>query len=205
MGLEVFKICPNCGKKNAANAIECVYCAEELFGVSVVGEGEPINSVNEPEISANPMVRICEECGFSNPANERKCRSCGEDISDIIPTPESREEGFGKCMLVSLDGEEAYQITDELTLLGRTEMMKEYLQSKSYVSRKHAMISWRNGKLYVQNLSKTNYTFVNNVRIPDDEETELHDGDELALGGNENNGSRQDQAAYFQVRIGSCL
>ena len=29
-------------------------------------------------------------------------------------------------------------------------------------------------------------------------------GDEVALGGNQQNGTRQEEAAYFIVRIGSC-
>ena len=36
------------------------------------------------------------------------------------------------------------------------------------------------------------------------EKTKLTDGDEVGLGGIRINGSRQEQAAYFLVRIGSC-
>ena len=33
---------------------------------------------------------------------------------------------------------------------------------------------------------------------------ELKDGDEIGLGGNSQNGQRQNEAAYFVIRIGSC-
>ena len=41
--------------------------------------------------------------------------------------------------------------------------------------------------------------------ISGDATTELKDGDEIGLGGNEQNGSRQAEAAYFLVRIGTCM
>ncbi|MGN1108725.1 MAG: FHA domain-containing protein [Oscillospiraceae bacterium] len=49
------------------------------------------------------------------------------------------------------------------------------------------------------NLSTTNFTYVNNVRISSRQE--LHDGDEIGLGGNSAEGTRQEGAAYFTVRI----
>lgn len=82
--------------------------------------------------------------------------------------------------------------------------MKEYLSSKSYVSRNHAEITISDGKLIIKNLSKANGTYVNNNKL-DDELNELHDGDELSLGGCVVNGSRQTNAAYFFVRIGTCI
>jgi hypothetical protein len=45
---------------------------------------------------------------------------------------------------------------------------------------------------------------VNNEMISGDIPVKLSDGDEIGLGGNEQNGSRQAEAAYFYVRIGSC-
>ena len=59
--------------------------------------------------------------------------------------------------------------------------------------------------LKIKNCNTTNYTFVNNQMISGDSVIELKDGDEVGLGGNEQNGSRQEAAAYFMVRIGSCM
>ena len=52
--------------------------------------------------------------------------------------------------------------------------------------------------IYIENLSNTNFTFVNNQKIA--EKTELHVDDEIGLGGNETNGSRQSGAAYLILR-----
>ena len=46
---------------------------------------------------------------------------------------------------------------------------------------------------------------MNNTMISDDASIELKDGDEVGLGGTEQNGNRQPEAAYFLVRIGSCM
>ena len=67
--------------------------------------------------------------------------------------------------------------------------MKEYLADKAYVSRQHAKIMKDDNKVYIENLSNTNFTFVNNQKIA--EKTELHVDDEIGLGGNETNGCRQ--------------
>ena len=84
--------------------------------------------------------------------------------------------------------------------------MREYLSSKPYVSRKHAelILNLSEEKLSIKNCNTTNYTFVNNEMISGDTCIDLKDGDEIGLGGNEQNGSRQEEAAYFIVRIGSC-
>ena len=82
--------------------------------------------------------------------------------------------------------------------------MAEYLSNKSFVSRRHAQISLEDGKVTIENHSHTNYTYINNQKLVD-EVLELKDGDEIGLGGNEKNGKKQEQAAYFMMRIGSCI
>ena len=83
--------------------------------------------------------------------------------------------------------------------------MKEYLSKKSFVSRKHAEFLVEVDRLWVKNHSATNHTYVNNEIISDNEFFELHDGDIVGLGGKEVNGKMQDEAAYFRVRIGTCI
>lgn len=76
--------------------------------------------------------------------------------------------------------------------------MRECLIGKQYVSRIHAKLTVENGLAFIENLSNTNYTYVNNIRIPSGR-TRLNVGDEVALGGISVNGSRQKEAAYFVV------
>jgi len=80
----------------------------------------------------------------------------------------------------------------------------EYLSAKGYVSRVHAKLVLEEGDLHIENMSNTNFTYVvNNEKIL--VKTKLQDGDEVGLGGMNLNGVRQEQAAYFQVRIEQCM
>lgn len=202
--MEKYKVCPYCGKHNLPKMLECIQCETDLSNVRVVDEEIENKKVESTEtVISGRMIRRCD-CGYKNAVNARKCVNCGEDISDIVPTEEDEEaHTIAHCVLASLDGEYAYEIVEKSTCIGRESGMSEYLGTKPYVSRQHAELIRENEKYYIRNISQTNYTYVNNVKIPQ-EKYELHDGDEIGLGGNSVNGNRQQDAAYFQVRIGSC-
>lgn len=198
--MEKFKICPACGMRNKPNMIECLGCETDLTSVKATDE-ETENAksdVQESEASKSQeeYVRICD-CGAVNSATAKKCAECGEDISDIAPT---LNEQRNECAFVmtSVDGTYIFEIEDGEALIGREHEMKEYLMSKPYVSRQHAKLIKEADKVFIENLSGTNYTFVNNQRIA--ERTELKLDDEIGLGGNEVNGKRQDEAAYLILR-----
>ena len=208
--MEKYKICPVCGAHNNPLFLECTGCETDLQNVPVVDETiERIT--NQPSITmpeqnlAVAMVRVCD-CGAKNPVQARRCSACGEDISMIIPSPDAAPTAQ-RYMLSSLDGTYAYEVSEGTTLIGRENEMREYLSRKPYVSRKHAEITLDSSaaKLTIKNCNTTNYTFVNNLMISGETCMELKDGDEIGLGGNEQNGSRQVEAAYFLVRIGSCM
>ena len=167
-------------------------------------EAKP-EQTNETPIAADTgnTVRVCE-CGTKNPPNARKCSACGEDISDITPTPdtcEAEQEKGVPFMITSVDGKYAFEIPEGETVIGREHTMKEYLKEKLYVSREHCKITNNGNGLFVENLAKTNYTYLNNEKVT--ERTKLSDGDELGLGGI-SRGGYQDKAAYFTVRINKC-
>ena len=189
-----YRICPDCGFHNPPSRIECSQCEADLTSVPVVDENTVPKSA---ETAPKPLVRICS-CGARNPAAMRKCAVCGEDISDIIPG-EDVPAGAPHFTLASVDGEYAYELTQPEITLGREQEMQEYLSAKPFVSRTHAKLNSENGRLYITNLSRTNFTYVNNLRISGRQE--LHDGDEVGLGGNNSDGERQQGAAYFIVRI----
>lgn len=198
--MDKYKICPVCGHHNSPNLFECIECETDLTSVRAVDEQTENAAVSTPT-SKNQMVRICD-CGTHNPAAARKCSECGEDISDITPIMEESSEKT-HFTLTSLDGKYAFEFTECETIVGREQAMKEYLSEKSYVSRTHAKFTITDDSMLVQNLSQTNHTFVNNKKIGSDP-FRLNDGDEIGLGGCLINGSRQDSAAYFIVRIGLC-
>ena len=209
--MQKYKICPSCHSKNEPTLLECLYCEADLTHVKVTDEETEKmlegNAGDTPEPSEKTaMVRVCD-CGEKNPANARKCQACGEDISDIIPTPDEapKTEAVSSpaYVLSSLDGQYAYRVPCNETVIGRENAMGDYLASKSYVSRVQARLTIEDGALCIENLSGTNFTYVNNKKII--EKTVLKDGDELGLGGTNINGKCQSEAAYFLVRIGQCM
>ena len=204
--MEKYKVCPSCKTKNPPALFECMNCESDLTGVKITDEEtERMMAENAASQTETPtkMVRVCE-CGQKNAPNARKCSSCNEDISDITPTADTEEvKTETTFVLSSLDGQYAYKIVSDEITIGRENTMSDYLTAKSYVSRSHAKITKVNEELFVENLSNTNFTYVNNKKITD--KTKLQDGDELGLGGTNLNGRCQEQAAYFLVRIGQCM
>lgn len=203
--MEKYKICPSCHEKNEPTLLECIYCEADLTGVKITDkESERMqenNSIAEQQTAE--LVRLCE-CGAKNPPNARKCSLCGEDISDITPTPDTAEKPAETTfVLSSTDGQYAYKLISDEIIIGRENVMSEYLSVKSYVSRSHARLSIINGELFIENMSNTNFTYVNNQKITG--KTQLKDGDEIGLGGTSVNGKSQSMAAYFLVRIGQCM
>lgn len=207
--MEKYKVCPVCGTHNNPLFLECSGCEADLQNVPVVDECVERAAVQSDIKSAEtntttPMVRVCD-CGTKNPVQARRCSACGEEISMIVPTPDTPPVAQ-QYLLSSLDGAFAYEIREGSTVIGRENEMCEYLTSKPYVSRKHAILDLdtASATLTIKNCNTTNYTFVNNEMISGDLPVKLSDGDEIGLGGNNQNGLRQPEAAYFYVRIGSC-
>lgn len=198
--MEKFKICPVCGMHNKPNMIECVGCETDLTNVKATDEdAEKEKSELQENLTAKTeeeYVRICD-CGCVNSATAKKCKECGDDISDIAPII-NKQNGECKYVMASLDGMYVFELKDGENIVGRENEMQEYLGDKPYVSRHHAKFIMDNGKIYVENLSGTNFTFINNQKIT--EKTELKIADEIGLGGNEVNGKRQEGAAYFTLR-----
>ena len=198
-----YKVCPSCNTHNPPNLLECISCEADLTGIRIIDELTEQKNISEPIVSPTPtdMVRICE-CGTKNPVAARKCTNCGEDISDVLPTPESQE--VIRFVLASIDGNYAFELTEPIVEIGREQKMQDYLSCKSFVSRLHATLEIKDNKLFITNKSNTNFTYVNNKKIGEDA-VSLEDGDEIGLGGLNINGNRQDDAAYFTVRIGTCI
>lgn len=204
--MKKYKVCPSCHKKNEPVLLECICCEADLTRVKITDEETEkimeanIDKLDTPEVR---LIRICE-CGAVNPSNARKCSSCNEDISDIAPTPGIQQQtGRIEFVLSSLDGQYVYKITTDELIIGRQNVMSDYLSHKSYVSRAHAKFIVQNGSLFIENLSNTNFTYVNNNKIS--ERVRLEVDDEIGLGGTNHNGKSQSEAAYFLVRTNQCM
>lgn len=208
--LLVYKICPVCKKKNAPHLIECSQCESDLTRVKVTKEGassdDDVSSPREvePAPAETELVRICD-CGERNAAQARKCAFCGEDISDIIPVrvplTGNKKERTPLYELRFADPAvcEPIYVTD--LVVGREAALAEHLREKLYVSRRHAALSVKGGKIFIENLSRTNGTYLNGDKLPDEGKTELRSGDEIGLGGKVIEGKRQEKAAYLIIRV----
>lgn len=205
MALEKYKICPACGEHNAPNLLECRKCETDLTSVKIVDAvAVQTASTTQEKISdtdcTEALFRVCD-CGKINPPQARKCQSCGEDISDILPTkhaaPQTKRFTY---LLQAIDGSYSETFDEAVVILGRESGMSENLHMKSYVSRQQAKLTIVAEKVFIENLSKTNKTFVNNIAIKDGIPMILNDGDEIGLGGKVIDGVRQDQAAYLIFR-----
>ena len=204
--LSKYKICPACGTENDPRNMECVTCSYDLMSTPIIDsdnaknqnlQNGPTEMDNQTQEVIVELVRICS-CGKMNPPQLRKCQRCHEDISDVIPVPKPAEENIVRYQFEQIDSNYIYSVPCGTVIIGREHNMKECLANKSYVSRIHAKLVVDNGKLYIENLSKTNYTYVNNEKIAEGQ-TELKVGDEIGFGGMTINGNRQKQAAFFIV------
>ncbi len=109
----------------------------------------------------------CPECGFQNPEAANYCSKCGALLV--------RDESGEKTM--TYVPEEA-ELSAEQTTIGRSPDCDIFLDDVT-VSRRHAVVSRKNGELTIEDLGSLNGTFLNRRRI---ETGALTDGDELQIG-----------------------
>ena len=141
----------------------------------------------------------CQECGFQNPESANYCSRCGallvkeESAAEATQTftPDEAEaaggDAFedlgikGPALVVRSGGGrvgETYHPEVERTTIGRSPDCGIFLDDVT-VSRKHAVLSQRNGVFTIEDQGSLNGTFVNRKRV---ESAELEDGDELQIG-----------------------
>lgn len=201
--MKKYKICPVCRTKNPPSVLECIECGNDLMGVRIVDDSfveTEVTQVSQDNDNVQPQpdfVRVCE-CGHENEVSARKCISCGEDISDIIPTPRASQAKRAGYVFSSVDGKAKLKLECPCEhILGRENELASYLETKLFVSRKHAVLTVTDEGVFIQNLSKANGTYVNNEKIEDALAYRLCVGDEIGLGGFMNFEGRQELAAYF--------
>ena len=206
MELQKYKVCPVCGELNPPSLLECRKCETDLTGIRITDSsavqcaGDTVETAESLSSSGQVLVRICD-CGTRNLPQARKCIACGEDISDILPEPaEDQETHTILYELKSVCDGFGVSVEKPVFIVGREAELQEYLAAKMYVSRVHAKFTAAAGKVFLENLSHTNKTYINNTEISDSEPAALNDGDEIGLGGTEIGGRRQDNAAYFVFR-----
>ena len=140
----------------------------------------------------------CQECGFLNPEAANYCARCGallvkEDEGTEATQTFTAEEGedapadaledlgiTGPALVVRSGGGRAGETfhPEGETTIGRSPDCGIFLDDVT-VSRKHAVVSERDGVFLVEDQGSLNGTFVNRKRV---ESAQLEDGDELQIG-----------------------
>ena len=141
----------------------------------------------------------CQECGFQNPESSNYCARCGallvkdeagtETTQTFTPddgdgSPEAVLEDLGikgPALVVRSGGGragETFSAEANQTTIGRSPDCGIFLDDVT-VSRKHAVLTRRDGSFFIEDLGSLNGTFLNRHRI---ETAELNDGDELQIG-----------------------
>ena len=140
----------------------------------------------------------CQECGFQNPEAANYCARCGallvkEDGGTEATQTFTAEEGedapadaledlgiTGPALVVRSGGGRAGETfhPEGETTIGRSPDCEIFLDDVT-VSRKHAVVSERDGAFLVEDQGSLNGTFVNRKRV---ESAQLEDGDELQIG-----------------------
>lgn len=87
-----------------------------------------------------------------------------------------------KAEIIHFDTKKSVQINRVEWSMGKESEGNHYVLDKNpAISRRHAAITWRDGKYYIFDLGSTNGTFVNGVEVKEGEEIELKNGDKIIL------------------------
>lgn len=169
------KICP-CGWSNAANAIYCEKCQEDLSYVfpSLKGEQEEIKTeVSKEELSTKTLLNT------------------------------STKDSYGKRIIriSTLDHRSSEYLKDRIYILGRETFFSKYLSTCSFVSRKHAEILITNEAIIIKDLNSTNGTFVNGEKVDPVVGNVLKNGDLISLGGIIYQGKQNPKVGYLKISI----
>jgi hypothetical protein len=149
-------------------------------------------------------IIFCPNCDSPNVVGVSRCQVCDakldtsevDEVETVYAEAETQvEESSPAIVLYSLKSSRQFALRPQLNKtglrLGRSSVsspvevdLTEVGASDLGVSRTHALLQYDDGNegIYITDLSSTNGTFVNGIRLPANARTRLRDGDELQLG-----------------------
>lgn len=206
------RLCDACFAKNPPNARKCLLCGEDISDILPTPDAQ--GGAVEPRPKGNATVDTVDTADALDTADTVETvdtettdavdtdDTVDTAVVDTLPVTALNTEAKGlpfTVVLVSEDRSFRYTVTQERTLIGRSEEMGDYLAAKPYVSRVHCAITVSDEGIFLEDLNNTNYSFVNNTRAVG--RVRLENGDSLSLGGLLVGGKRQTGAAYFTVTV----
>lgn len=119
------------------------------------------------------MTLKCAICGTDNREGSFFCSQCGAKLHFMgMPTAYLVNMGSG-------DVGKRYPIVSRVSYIGRDEANQIAIANEA-ISKKHAKMTFTDGKFYIEDLSSSNGTFLNGSRVHT--RTALKNGDLLRLG-----------------------
>ncbi|MCX8052227.1 MAG: FHA domain-containing protein [Armatimonadetes bacterium] len=156
------------------------YTDKTAIGMPKVGEATQV--VNAPSAEATHYVASvdCPVCHTSNPPSETYCVDCGFLLSS---EPVDVAEEYGTTQVgsfVTPDGTREFALRLGENTVGRLDA--DILLTHSTVSRKHAVVTVEEGRVFVEDVGSTNGTTVAGRKVEPGEKIELADGVEVVFG-----------------------
>ena len=191
--------CPNpsCGKENPDGSLFCDDCGASLAEEEAAPQPQPEQPVAPPA----PAGEIkCPKCGASNPADSKFCSDCGEKLREApapeptIPTPTPTPPPTptpkpSVAKLVTATGQEIALPGKAEIIIGRTDVgvvadidTTPFGGHPGGVSRRHCKITVQEDQYSIEDLNRTNGTFVDGTRLAANTPTPLQNGAQIVLG-----------------------
>lgn len=128
---------------------------------------------------APPPARYCRACGIRNRLDARYCRLCGVRV----------QSGVVAALVALGSGPSApFGLGRQPMTIGRNSASQKVdldlnpLDPDAYVSRRHAQVTYAEGRYWVTDLDSSNGTFLNDNRLEPNRPAALSHGDRLRLG-----------------------
>lgn len=119
------------------------------------------------------MALKCAICGNENREGSFFCCRCGAKLHFM---------GMPPAYLVNMNSTvdvKRYPISSRVSYIGREDLNQVIIQNEA-ISKKHAKLTFADGKFYIEDLSSSNGTFLNGTRVHI--RTALRNGDLIRLG-----------------------
>ncbi|MBQ8707942.1 MAG: FHA domain-containing protein [Succinivibrionaceae bacterium] len=159
--------------------------------VVVIAEGEEYDEAD------TEMAKFCPDCHARADERAKICPGCGGYLTEVAPVrirrkrptlkreQRIRRENAVMATLVAPDGRQLLNVTTSqpTLVLGRENLLADYLESCEYVSRRHCVLALMGSRLTIRDDGSTNGTYVDSVKIQFQKNEQLKHNAQVSLGG----------------------